>query len=209
MITLIELKQTGPDQFLARFDNGDEIRTTRNAVADLGLYSGMELDAEALEAVKAASSLSRCKMRAMRIIGMRPMSVKELKDRLKEKGETPENAELTAEWLTELRLLDDAEYAAMCVRHYAAKGYGPGRIQNELYRRGISRELWEDAMVQLPEQDEQIDLLLRRKLRTAQPDRDEIRKASDYLYRRGFRRDEIRAAIDRFLEESEVDPYAL
>lgn len=65
------------------------------------------------------------------------MSVKELTDRLKEKGESPENAEDAAAWLQEMHLLDDAQYAAMCVRHYAAKGYGAGRIRNELYRRGI------------------------------------------------------------------------
>ena len=97
------------------------------------------------------------------------MSVKELTDRLKEKGESPENAEDAAAWLQELHLLDDAQYAAMCVRHYAAKGYGAGRIRSELYRRGIPRELWDDALQELPEQDDQIDTLLRRRLRSDTP----------------------------------------
>ena len=69
----------------------------------------------------------------------------------------------------------------MCVRHYAAKGYGAGRIRSELYRRGIPRELWDDALQELPEQDDQIDALLRRRLRSDTPDRDELRRASDYL----------------------------
>ena len=146
MLTLIELMQTGPEQFLARFDNHEEIRTTLSVVADLDLYSGKTFTPEAFESVKAASALSKCKQRALRIIGARPMSSKELLDRLKEKGEMPENAEQTVQWLTDLRLLNDAEYAAMCVRHYAAKGYGPGRIRNEFYRRGIPKELWDDAL---------------------------------------------------------------
>lgn len=133
----------------------------------------------------------------------RAMSVKELTDRLKEKGESPENAEDAAAWLQEMHLLDDAQYAAMCVRHYAAKGYGAGRIRNELYRRGIPRELWDDALQELPEQDDQIDTLLRRRLRSDTPDRDELRRASDYLYRRGFGRDEIRAAIARYQDNFE------
>lgn len=91
----------------------------------------------------------------------------------------------------------------MCVRHYAAKGYGAGRIRSELYRRGIPREAWDDAMQELPEQDEQIDALLRRRLRSDTPDRDELRRASDYLYRRGFGRDEIRAAIARYQDNFE------
>ena len=168
MARLIALKQTAPERFLARFDTGEELRTTLAVVTDYHLSCG-----------------------------------KELTDRLKEKGETPDNAEDAAAWLEQMHLLDDAQYAAMCVRHYAAKGYGAGRIRSELYRRGIPRELWDDALQELPEQDEQIDALLRRRLRSDTPDRDELRRASDYLYRRGFGRDEIRAAIARYQDNFE------
>ena len=125
------------------------------------------------------------------------MSVKELTDRLKEKGESPENAEDAAAWLQEMHLLDDAQYAAMCVRHYAAKGYGAGRI------RAYVSDWFDPEKVKLPEQDDQIDTLLRRRLRSDTPDRDELRRASDYLYRRGFGRDEIRAAIARYQDNFE------
>ena len=47
------------------------------------------------------------------------------------------------------------------------------------------------------------DTLLRRRLRSDTPDRDELRRASDYLYRRGFGRDEIRAAIARYQDNFE------
>lgn len=209
MLTLIELKQTGPEQFLARFDNGEEIRTTLSVVADLNLYSGKSFSPEAFDSLKTASGLSKCKQRALSIIGARPISTKELFDRLKEKGETPEHAEQTVQWLTNLRLLNDAEYAAMCVRHYAAKGYGPGKIRNEFYRRGIPKDLWDDALSTMPEQDDQIDRLLRKKLRSPAPDRNELQKAADFLYRRGFHRDEIQAAIQRYCDESEVDSYGI
>lgn len=205
MITLTDLKQTGPERFLARFDNGEELRTTLAVVTELSLYSGRTLTEDELSAVRDASARSRCRQRALRIIGARAMSVKELTDRLKEKGESPENAEDAAQWLLDMRLLDDAQYAAMCVRHYAAKGYGPGKIRNELYRRGIARELWDEALEELPEQGDRIDALLRRKLKSDTPDRAGLRKAADYLYRRGFGRDEIHAALARYSELSEED----
>ena len=198
MARLIALKQTAPERFLARFDTGEELRTTLAVVTDFHLRSGKELTSQELDALRAASERSRCRQRALRIIGTRAMSVRELTDRLKEKGETPDNAEDAAAWLEQMHLLDDAQYAAMCVRHYAAKGYGVGRI-----RRGIPREAWDDALQELPEQDEQIDALLRRRLRSDTPDRDELRRASDYLYRRGFGRDEIRAAIARYQDNFE------
>ena len=61
---------------------------------------------------------------------------------------------------------DSEEYAAMIVRHYSAKGYGENRIKAELSRRGIARELWEDALVFLPEPDE----TLQERLRQAEAD---------------------------------------
>lgn len=205
MVVLTELKQTGPERFLARFDNDETVRTTLNVVTDLGLYSGKALSDEEFDQIQNTSSLALCKQRALRIIGARPLSRKELRDRLKEKGESAENAEMAVEWLTDLRLLDDEQYAAMCVRHYAAKGYGRGKIQNELFRRGVPREYWDYALDELPDQDDMIDRLLRKKLRSETPDREDLRRAMDYLYRRGFRRDEINAAVERWKDEHEVN----
>jgi regulatory protein len=201
-MTLTELKQTGHERFLARFDTGEEVRVTLSNVAELGLYAGLQLDDAGMDALRDRAARSKCRERAMRVIGARPMSEKELYDRLVQKGETPQNAEETVAWLRDLHLLNDAEYAAMCVRHYAAKGFGPARIRNELYRRGVPRALWDEALEELPEQDDEIDRLLRRRLRGDVNDRDAVKKATDWLYRRGFKFEDIREAVERLrLEE--------
>ena len=202
MITLTDLKQTGPERFLARFDNGEELRTTLAVVTELSLYSGRTLTEDELSAVRDASARSRCRQRALRIIGARAMSVKELTDRLKEKGESPENAEDAAQWLLDMRLLDDAQYAAMCVRHYAAKGYGPGRVRAELSRRGVDRELWDDTIQAMPENTDKLDRFIAARL-TDPEDRDQIRKVSAALCRRGYSWEEIRSALRRFNAETE------
>ena len=200
---LCEIKQTSPERFTLVFDDASELKTTLGIITERFLHSGMELSGEAYNELVCASTLSLAKARALRIINARPMSREEMRKRLVEKGETPENAEECADWLCEMGLINDEQYAGSVVRHYAAKGYGAGRIRNELYRRGIPRELWDDALQELPEQDDQIDTLLRRRLRSDTPDRDELRRASDYLYRRGFGRDEIRAAIARYQDNFE------
>jgi regulatory protein len=203
MATLTELKQTGHERFLARFDTGEEVRVTLSNVAELGLYAGLQLSDDGMDALRDRAARSKCRERAMRVIGARPMSEKELYDRLVQKGETPQNAEETVAWLVDLHLLNDAEYAAMCVRHYAAKGFGPARIRNELYRRGVPRALWDEALQELPEQDDEIDRLLRRKLRGDASDRDAVKKATDWLYRRGFKFEDIREAVERLRMEEE------
>ena len=143
------------------------------------------------------------RQRALKILERRDVSRKMLLDKLTEKGISNTDAEEVADWLCGLGVVNDERFAGLVVRHYAAKGYGAGRIRSELYRRGIPRELWDDALQELPEQDDQIDTLLRRRLRSDTPDRDELRRASDYLYRRGFGRDEIRAAIARYQDNFE------
>ena len=58
MARLIELKQTAPERFLARFDTGEEVRTTLAVVTDFHLRSGKELTSPELGALRAASE--RC-----------------------------------------------------------------------------------------------------------------------------------------------------
>lgn len=195
---LTELRPLTGDKFSAVFDDGSVMKLSAAQVADFSLYNSRELDADEYEQLRAAARLYFCKERALRIIGARAMSCKELYDKLTEKGEEPSDAEECVEWLLGMGYLDDAKYAAMLVRHYAAKGCGQGKIKNELYRRGISKSLWDEALTQMPENDETVYALLLRKLKSSDPDRAEMKKATDALYRRGFSWDEIKAAVARF-----------
>lgn len=205
MAEITELRELSTGRFAVGFSDGSEVKLSANAVADLGLYKGRELSDEELLALTAKLSLSKCKERALRIIGARPMSCKELFNRLVEKGEASENAEETVHWLLELHYLDDAQYAGMVVRHYAAKGYGPQKIKNELYRRKVPKALWDEAMEERPEDGDMVYTLLCRKLKTDAPDRTEMKRATDALFRRGFSWDEIKAAVERFKEENPAD----
>ena len=63
MARLIELKQTAPERFLARFDTGEEMRTTLAVVTDFHLRAGKELTAPELDTLRAASERSRCRQR--------------------------------------------------------------------------------------------------------------------------------------------------
>ena len=141
-MTLREIKQTSPERFTLVFDDGTELKTTLGIITERFIHSGMDFDEDAYNELVSACTLALAKARALRIINARPMSREELRKRLVEKGETPDNAEECAEWLCQMGLINDAEYAGSVVRHYAAKGYGASRIKQELRRHGVSRELW-------------------------------------------------------------------
>ena len=143
------------------------------------------------------------KERALAMLDRRDYSRAELLKKLVEKGENETEAAAAVERLAELGFVDDARYAPIIVRHYAAKGYGPQRVRQELQRRGIPKDLWDEAMEQMPRQDDTVDRLLRSKLKSETPDRAELKKAQDFLLRKGYGWDEIKAALARYNSEIE------
>ena len=150
------------------------------------------------------SSVETAKKRALALLDKRDYSRAELYRKLTEKGCEDVAAESALDRLEELGFVDDARYAPIVVRHYAAKGYGRQRVQRELQRRGIPKALWEEAMAEMPEQDETVDRLLRSRLKGAAPDdRAALKRAADALVRRGYGWEEINAAVERY--RSEID----
>lgn len=196
------MRQTSPGRVTVTLCGGEEIKTTLNVVTDLRLYAGRELDGEELKELRAASRSALARNRAMELLSRRPMSEKELIDKLIRKGEDEETAADCARWLRENGFLNDESYAAAVARHYAAKGYGPGRVRAELSRRGVDRELWDDTLEAMPENTDKLDRFISSRL-TDPEDRDQIRKVSAALYRRGYSWEEIRSALRRFNAETE------
>lgn len=196
-VLISALHQTSPERVTVALEDGSEIKATLGVVAELRLYAGRRLTEAELQTLRASAALALCKNRGLELLSYRPMSAKELRDKLTEKGEERAAAEAAVTWLCEHTFLDDARYAGMVVRHYAGKGYGAGRIRQELQRRGVPRELWEEALTELPESDDKLDRFIASRLKDPS-DRAQVQKVSAALYRRGFSWEEIRAALARF-----------
>ena len=190
------LKQTAPERVTVCLDDGTELKSTLAAVTELRLFPGRELDDAALEELRRESARSLGREKALELVSRRQMSRKELYKKLREKGFDEETADYCADWIAERGLIDEERYAAAIVRHYTAKGCGEGRVRQELLRRGVPRELWDGALETMPEANGKLDRLIAAKLKDPH-DRDEVRKLSAGLYRRGFSSEEIRAALDR------------
>ncbi len=197
-----ELKSLSGERYLAVLSSGETVKVSAAIIADLSLYSGKELDEYELEELRNTARSLTCRERALRIIGARPKSCKELYDSLVQKGETPEDAAACIEWMLERHYLDDGQYASMLVRHYSAKGYGVQRIKNELYHRGIAKSLWDAALEEMPDMQDTVYAQLCRKLKGENPDRAAMKKATDSLFRKGHSWDEIKAAVSRYQAEN-------
>lgn len=202
-ITRIENSKHVQERVLVYLEEGDPLRITQNELLQFGLYQGMDLSPDLVVQLQNTGRRSECRAAAARMASGRMLSRKELTDRLNRKGVDPDTAEETADWLEALGAVDDAAYAGVIARHYAASGYGPGRVRQELQKRGIPRELWEDALSQLPDSADAIDGFLKKKLGGRTPDRAMLKKLSDALLRRGFSWNDIRPALNRLGGEIE------
>ena len=186
-----------------RFDDGSTMLVPAALLTELRLGVGLELSPAALESLRDSCALASAKERAVRIVSASAVSQKELEHRLVRKGESEEHAQEAVQWLSDLRLLDDAAVAEQIVRSGAAKGYGAARIRQMLYEKRVPRELWDEALAALPPQDDAIDEYLRRRFRGATPDRAECKRATDALLRRGHSWSDIRRALERYAPDED------
>ena len=190
---------------LVFLEDGACLKITEQELLDFGLRAGDDLNEATLARLKEAAGVSNVKATAADIIGKRAMSRASLEKKLKEKGASEADARYAAEWLEAIGAINDADYAALLVRHYGEMGYGPARVRDKLYEKGVPRELWEDALEQLPEGGEQIDRFLQGKLRGRMPEEKEKKRLTDALLRRGYFWGDVKAAWNRLGSETWED----
>lgn len=187
------------DRWLAVLEDGSILRLSRNQIADFALYAGRELSDEEADRLLRAIENENFRSYALRVVTDTPKSRKMLLKLLEEKDCQSEQAEEIAGWLEEMGLLNDRQYAADVVELYVRKGCGKRKIRDELYRRGVPRELWDEVLEQIEEEDNAaaIDAFLEKKLKGSHDPKD-VKRASDALARRGFSWSEISDALRRY-----------
>lgn len=196
-IERIEASRHKRGRVLVFLEDGACLKITEQELLDFGLRAGDLLDQAALRRLKEAAGASNTKAAAADLVGRRAMSRRDLERKLREKGASEAEAHYAAEWMEAIGAINDADYAAVLARHCADLGYGPQRVREKLYEKGVPRELWDDALDTLPDSAGQIDAFLERKLRGRVPDQREKNRLCDALLRRGFSWGDIRAAWSR------------
>ena len=203
-MTITALRRLSPDRVAIALDGGSEIKSSLGVVTEWRLSVGRELEADGIEALRRDSARSLARDRALELISRRRMSQKEVRDKLLQKGESEDAADYAVLWLSERGFLNDGSYAAAVARHYAAKGYGAMRVRSELQRRGVEREHWDTALEEMPEAGEKLERFIASRLKDPE-DRDQVRKVSAALLRRGYSWEEVRSALRRHTELIEED----
>lgn len=135
----------------------------------------------------------------------RMRSRKELADRLKKKGTTPEVAATVLDRLTEVGLINDEAYArAFVASRQRTKPRGARALAMELRQKGIADPIITAVLLELDEGEDTLAAAARAvapKLRALQgkPPEEARRKAEQFLLRRGFNYEIARTVLDQAL----------
>lgn len=137
------------------------------------------------------------KLKAMRLLGRREHSARELSSKLRQGGVEAELTTEVVESMTENGWQSDPRFATSRIQNRIAQGFGPIRISAELRVAGLP-----DAMIRESMEAAECDWTTlcietyQRKYRQPPADRAEKQKRYNHLAARGFTGEHIRAAFD-------------
>lgn len=134
--------------------------------------------------------------RALGLLTRREHSSRELTRKLTARGIEAGEAQAAVERLAEAGWQDDTRFAEALVRSRANSGHGPVRVRAELGTHGLDREAILAAMDAFDGDwfANARELVQRRFGAGVRDDRALRHKAADFLIRRGFTADQVRAA---------------
>ena len=171
----------------------------------LGIYNGKEVDEDELSELRETVSMRRAYNYAVSLLARRDHSEKELKDKLSLKG-YKEGADEAIEKLKAGGYVSDERFARLFTRELRLlKKYGRKRIEQELYRKGIDRDIISEVISETEFDEDELVSLTRRKYGRYLGDEKGLQKTVNGLLRMGYTYGEIRDALRTINENTELE----
>lgn len=171
----------------------------------MGIYNGKEVDEDELEDIKQTVSVRRAYNYAVNLLSRRDHSERELMTKLTQKGYT-DGAEEAIAKLRDSGYVSDERFARLYVRELQTfKKYGKRRIEQELFRKGIDREIISEVLEETDFDESELVSLIERKYGRYLGDEKGIAKTVNGLLRMGYSYGEIRDALKTISENIESD----
>jgi len=193
-------------------DGRHEATVSLEIIERMGLAAGRAYDALRADVEREAALLATYD-RALNMLALRARSARELRRQLVKKGEPADRVDAAIARLVAAGLLDDAAFARQFARSKATgAGMSRRRIQQELARRGVARDVGDGAIADVfaeeaLDEGAVVEQAARKKLRSLKNLDAETRNRRLYAFlaRRGYDLDDIRHAI-RAVAASDIDP---
>jgi len=195
---------------------GDHVVATLSldAIERLGLRVGVAYPESLASRVGVEAAALHTFDRALAMLAARPRAARDLERTLVRKGEPKEHVGAAVNRLIALGIVDDAQFARQFIRaKISGAGLSRRRVQTELWRRGVARDVIDAALAEVMVEDEvdedaQIAQVAAKKLRTlhsAGPAAARCRLYA-FLARRGYESSAIRRVMDSLPMNEEDEP---
>lgn len=203
LITSVE-KYKG-ETFCVIIDGSKRIYLHRDIIERYGLNAGDETDDETLTRILYSSDLRRARRRAMYLINERDYSYIQLFEKL-QKNYPEEICFKVCNYMASKGYINDRRYADEIVYSYmVCKCYGPRRVMQELYKRGIRGQTAEEAIEKYTEGlYERLMSVIEKKYSHELYDRTDkksVERVKNALARMGYGYDDICSAINSYFDE--------
>jgi regulatory protein len=202
VITAITASPRAAGRFDLLVDQKPVARLGIQGIERLKLHVGLEVDSHLAARIAEEATVSRAYDRAMMMLAARGRASGELKRLLLRKGEDARVVASVIERLNAAGFLDDDAFARQFARSKSTSGTSRRRIEMELSRKGVDRDIARVAVQETFEEEQvdeaaAIDRAAEKKLRTLsrvdEPTR--RRRLYSYLARRGFDPDAINSVM--------------
>ena len=171
----------------------------------MGIWNGKDVDEVELEEIKQTVSVRRAYNYAVNLLSRRDHSERELMTKLTQKGYS-DGAEEAIIKLRDGGYVSDERFARLYVRELQTfKKYGKRRIEQELYRKGVDREIIREVLEETDFDESDLVSLIERKYGRYLSDEKGIVKTINGLLRMGYSYGEIRNALREINENIESD----
>lgn len=192
---------------IIKFDNDEEIVLSMDIVLKYQLSKNKEITTDTLKEINTEQQRINIKQDAFNYASYKPRTVKQVQQKLEQKGYFSELISVAINFLVNFELLDDKKFALTFAKEYAhRKNAGPFKIENELIRRGIEPELAKDAVSENYPDEKTIELAREhakkkvKMLNNKSKDK-KYRSLRDSLLRNGFDIDTVSKVIKEVLED--------
>lgn len=207
VVTNIERQKRRPKRVNVYIDGEFAVGLHEDVLFKFGLRKGDNVDRKTLVTIESAEESHLAKEKALRFIGYRLRSEKELRSKLRERQFHPQVIEDTVRYLRENRFLDDEAFARSFVKDaLLRKPTGRLLLKRQLRLKGIETGMIEEVLDELvPQRDEDTlaneaasTLLKRFRASRKEVDRDKQRaRLASFLARRGFGWPTIHGVLNR------------
>ncbi len=198
ILEISELQGKRKSKSVIKLDDGSSFVLKNKEIKKYDLRPDMEITPKLWSEIVEKTLFPRAKERGLYLLEKQDRTEKDIKNKLRQNGYPFDVIERVLDYLKENHFVDDMRYAESYIRYHQT-GQSRRKLQANLYQKGISKDVITDALdkeYRALELGMIKELLAKKKYDPDTSTRSDKQKMYRFLLSRGFKYDDISAALN-------------